>query len=82
MISLAKILLTVVVVYVVWFFFKYRARITAAHRHVMAEKAREQARTGETAARKPGTPIAQDLVACAKCGSYIPAGTRCSCEKA
>lgn len=82
MISLVKIIFTVAVIYAVWFVFKYRNRIAAAHRTVMEEKARERARTAETATRKPGTPVAQDLLPCPKCGSYIPAGTRCSCEKA
>ena len=83
---LFKLLLTIAIVYVVLFFFKHRARIAAAHRTVMDDKAREraQARTsaGEAAARRPGTPIAQDLVACPKCGAYSPAGTPCACEKA
>ncbi len=82
MFSLVKILFTVAVVYVVWFAFKYRNRIAAAHRTVMEEKARGQARAAETATRKPGTPVAQDLLPCPRCNSYIPAGTRCSCEKA
>ncbi len=79
---MTKIILTVAVIYAVWFIFKHKNRIAAAHRAVMAEKAREQARNAETATRKPGTPVAQDLLPCPKCGSYIPAGTRCSCEKA
>jgi hypothetical protein len=80
MISLLKVVFTRAVVYAVWFAFKYRARIVAAHKTVMDEKAR--AATAEAASRKPGTPLAQDLVPCPKCGSYIAAGTRCSCEKA
>ncbi len=78
MISLLKLVFTVGVIYLVWFAFKYRARIAAAHRTVMAEKARA---TAAAASRDPGTPLAQDLVPCPKCGSYIPAGTTCSCEK-
>ncbi len=67
MISLLKILFTVAVVYLVWFLFKYRARIAAAHREVMESKA-----------RKRGTPAAQDLVPCPKCGAYGPAGQPCA----
>ncbi|MBY0510839.1 MAG: hypothetical protein K2P94_11925 [Rhodospirillaceae bacterium] len=80
MISLLKIIFTIAVVYGVWFAFKYRARIVAAHKVVMDEKKR--AATAEAASRTPGTPLAQDLAPCPKCGSYIAAGTRCSCEKA
>jgi hypothetical protein len=82
MISLLKIVFTIGVIYAVWFVFKYRTRIAAAHKTVMAEKARAQARAAaETATRAPGTPLAQDLVPCPKCGSYIAQGARCSCEK-
>lgn len=86
MISLVKLVFTVLVIYAVWFIFKYRARIAAAHRSVMADKAKEQnsaqARAdADAATRKPGTPLAQDLVPCPKCGAYIAAGTACSCEK-
>ncbi len=78
MISLAKIALTVVVIYLVWYFFKYRARMTTAHKTTSAERART---TAQAAARAPGTPLTQDLVACPKCGSYVAAGTVCSCQK-
>jgi hypothetical protein len=79
MISLVKILFTVAVVYAVWFIFKYRARIAAAHKAVMEGRAR--AGKGDAAARPPSTPLAQDLLPCPKCGSYIAQGTQCSCEK-
>lgn len=83
MLSLVKIIFTVAVIYAVWFIFKYRRRIAAAHKHVMDEKAKAAA--AAAAARTPSVPantkIAQDLVACPKCGSYIAAGTTCSCQK-
>lgn len=79
MISVVKILFTLVVIYAVWFVFKYRARIAAAHKSVMDEKARA---TAATASRPPGTPMAQDLLPCPKCGAYVAAGSACSCEKA
>jgi hypothetical protein len=72
--GLLKLLLTGAVIYAVWFAYKHRAHIAAAHREVMKDKAR--------AAEKSQTPVAQDLVACRKCGAYTPAGTACSCEKA
>ena len=86
--SLFKLLFTIGAIYVVWFAFKHRTRIAAAHKTVMEEKAREaaraqgRARAADVATRTPGTPLAQDLVPCPKCGSYIAAGTVCSCEKA
>lgn len=77
MLSLVKILFTVAVIYLVWAGFKYRRRVAEVSKRVMEEKAR-----AEGAARGPGTPVAQDLVPCPRCGSYIAAGTRCACEKA
>ena len=86
MFSLIKLLFTIGVIYVVWFAFKYRARIAAAHKTVMEDKAREaraaaRAQAAETAARPPGMPVAQDLVPCPKCGAYVAAGAICSCQK-
>ena len=78
MISLVKVAFTVAVIVVVINFFKYRARIAAVQKTTAAAKARAAA---EAAARSPGTPLAQDLVPCPKCGSYIAAGTACACEK-
>jgi len=78
MLSLVKILFTVAVIYAVWFAFKYRRRISAAHKRMMEDKAKAAA---DTAARKPGTPVAQDLLPCPKCGAYVATGVCCSCEK-
>jgi hypothetical protein len=79
-----KILFTVAVIYIVWFAFKYRRRITAAHKDVMDQKARAAAKAQDTdvAVRPPGMPVAQDLLPCPKCGAYVASGARCSCEKA
>lgn len=74
-----KLIFTIAVVYVVWFAFKYRARITAAYKEVQDEKARE---AGAEIKSKPRQPVVQDLVPCPKCGSYVAAGATCSCEKA
>lgn len=88
--SLFKLIFTLGAIYVVWFAFKYRARIAAAHKSVMEEKAASAARANaaaraaaaSAATRPPGTPIAQDLLPCPKCGAYIAAGAACSCQKA
>jgi len=77
-----KILFTVAVVYLVWAAFKYRRRIAEVHKDVMARKAREAAKAADAAARPPGTPLAQDLLPCPKCGAYIAQDAVCSCEKA
>ncbi len=88
---LMKLIFTAGLIYVVLFVFKHRARIAAAHKTVMEEKAREakaQARAqaaqaaADFASRAPGVPVAQDLVPCPKCGAYVAAGATCSCQKA
>ena len=73
-----KFLLTILIVYVVWFAFKHRTRIAAAHRAVMEQKAREEQATRRSRSREV---VAQDLVPCPRCGAYIAAGTACTCEK-
>ncbi len=77
-----KILFTVVVVYLVWAAFKYRRRMDAVQKDLKDLKAREAAQAADTASRPPGTPLAQDLLPCPKCGAYIAQGAVCSCEKA
>ena len=74
MISLLKILFTVAVVYLVWFLFKYRARMAVARRQVKDAEARAQRGA-------PAQPTAQDLLPCPKCGAYVAAGGACTCEK-
>jgi hypothetical protein len=79
-----KILITVVLIYLVWNAFKYRRRIAEVHKDVMARKARDSAKAqaADVASQPPGTPLAQDLLPCLKCGAYIAQGAVCSCEKA
>jgi len=77
---MGKILLTIAVIYAVWFIFKYRKRLAAAHKTMMDQKARDAA--ADVASRTPGTPLAQDLLPCPKCGAYVAAGAVCSCQKA
>jgi len=81
-----KILITVALIYIVWNAFKYRRRIAEVHKDIMEQKAREAAQAkadaADVAGRPPGMPVAQDLLPCPKCGSYIAQGAVCSCEKA
>ena len=77
-----KLILTIGVVYVVWFSFKHWARIQAAYKEVQDEKARAAgARMGPQGKQGSRQPVVQDLVPCPKCGAYVAAGTACSCEK-
>jgi ribosomal protein L32 len=79
--SLGKLVLTVVVVWLVWMVFKRigatargnRPRVTPAERARQAAEATTRARTGQD------EPPTLDLVACPSCGNYITAGSTCSC---
>ncbi len=71
---MVKVLLTVLVIYAIWFFFKNQKRIKAAYDEVQ-EKKRAQERSSGTKA-----PVAQDMAPCPKCGAYIAAGEPHTCE--
>lgn len=83
MISLLKILFTIVVIIVVYLGFKYRWRLNdmtrAAARMAGVDP---QGRSKPPTQGRSGPPAVQDLVPCRKCGAYVAAGASCSCEKA
>ncbi|WP_457597670.1 PP0621 family protein [Hydrogenimonas sp.] len=59
-----KILLTIAVVWAVWFFLIKKPKVTA-HRQKMAQKARREA------AAKEASKEEEIMVACEKCGTYV-----------
>lgn len=85
--SLGKIVLTAVVVWLAWMVFKKigatargdRPRVTPAERARQAAEATTRARTGQTGQTGQEEPPAVDLVACPSCGNFIAAGSTCSC---
>jgi ribosomal protein L32 len=74
-----KVLLTVVVVLVVWWVVKFRGRISVLKAAMHA--ARKMAK-GEKAAATGARAVPVALVPCPKCGTYIAAGTACTCGRA
>lgn len=78
MISILKILFTIVVIVFVWLGFKYRWRLTDMSRAA----ARMAGVDPKPSQGQSGLPAVQDLVPCRKCGAYVAAGAHCSCEKA
>jgi uncharacterized protein len=74
--SLGKLLVLVVLINVVWYGFKYAARIEAIRRDVRSEVARRQA------ARRGGSarPV-EDLVKCPQCGAFVAAEGAKNCGK-
>lgn len=73
---MAKVLLTILVIYAIWFYVRNQKRIKAAYDDVQAKK-RAQERPSA-----PNVPVAQELVPCPKCGAYIAAGEPHTCSPA
>ena len=73
--SLGKLLVLAIIIAVVWYGFKYTARVEAIRRSVREEIARRQA-----AARPPGRSV-EDLVKCPKCGAFVASVGATDCGK-
>jgi hypothetical protein len=73
--SLGKLLLIVIVVAIVWFAFRYVSRVEAVRRAVRAEVERRRR------AQKPRTLEAEDLVKCARCGTFVAARSAAACGR-
>lgn len=71
MLSFWKILLTIAVIAGVWYGFKYLGRATGV-------SATNKKRVDEDGKQKPAAT--EDLVACPSCGTFIPKGSRCTCQ--
>jgi uncharacterized protein len=83
--SFTKLLLLAVLILIVWYGFKYAARIEAVKQAIRAEARRRQA--GDPGASDSGggmrataRPV-EDLVKCQRCGSYIAAQGAANCGK-
>jgi hypothetical protein len=73
-----KFLLTALVVLIVWWVIRFRGRMSGLK---AAFKAAQKAAATE-AARATGTKgVPVTLLACPKCGTFIAAGTACTCAK-
>lgn len=75
--SLGKLIFLAAVIAVVWYAFKYRARVEAIRRSVREEIARRQAATSP---RGPSRPT-EDLVKCPECGAFVAAVGATNCGK-
>ena len=78
--SLPKLLFTILIIAVVWYGFKALGRIQERR-----ESTERKAAPGKTARRKPppvaSDPDTEDMVACPKCGTYVPARGATSCGR-
>ncbi len=78
--SFAKLLVLVGLILVVWYGFKFVARLQALH--AAAERRRtEGARGTEARSSERGREI-EELVKCRVCGSYVPAQGPAPCGRA
>jgi hypothetical protein len=75
--SLGKLLVLAAIIGLVWYAFKYAARVDAIRRGVREEMARRQA------AQRQGRPTrsVEDLVKCPQCGAFVAAHGATNCGK-
>lgn len=73
----SKLLFMVIVIAVVWYGFKYAARVEAIRRSLREELARRQAGP----AARPSARNVEDLVKCAQCGAFVSATSANNCGK-
>jgi len=75
--SLTKLLLLAVLVLIVWYGFKYAARVEAVRQALRAEALRHRPR-GD---RRPAARPVEDLVKCQRCGAFVAAQGAANCGK-
>ena len=78
--SFTKLLVLAVLILVVWYGFKYAARIEAVKQTLRAEARRRQAGGGGGEIKQPARPV-EDLVKCRQCGSFVAAQGAANCGK-
>jgi hypothetical protein len=80
--SLGKLLLLAVLILIVWYGFKYAARVEAVKQTLRAELRRRQAGgVGRDGAIRPSARPVEDLVKCRQCGSFVAAQGAANCGK-
>jgi len=76
--SLGKLIVLGALLAIVWYGFKYAARIEAIRRSVRDQVAR---RGSGGMPRSPAKPV-EDLVKCPRCGAYVATSGAANCGKA
>lgn len=75
--SLGKLLVLALIIAIVWYGAKYRARIEAMRHRARQEFARRHAAEPP---RPPARPV-EDLVKCPECGAFVAATGAVNCGK-
>ena len=82
--SLTKLLTLAILILIVWYGFKYAARIEAVKQSLRAEAQRRRPGQGDGRAgggmRATARPV-EDLVKCPRCGSFVAAQGAANCGK-
>jgi TRAP-type C4-dicarboxylate transport system permease small subunit len=85
--SLGKLAVLAILILIVWYGFKYAARIEAVRQSARAEALRRRAGAGAGTSggagqgmRATARPV-EDLVKCQKCGAYVAAQGAANCGK-
>ena len=76
--SFTKLLLLAILILIVWYGFRYAARIEAVKQAVRAEALRRRHAGGD---QHPAARPVEDLVKCARCGSFVSARGAANCGK-
>jgi len=81
--SFTKLLLLAILILIVWYGFKYAARIDAVKQQVRAEalRRRQAGGGGGGGGMRPSARPVEDLVKCQRCGSYVAAQGAANCGK-
>lgn len=75
--SVTKLLLLAILILIVWYGFKYAARVEAVKKAVRAEALRRGV-GGDM--RRPKRPV-EDLIKCQRCGAFVAGRGAANCGK-
>lgn len=75
--SFGKLLVLAIVILVVWYGFKYAARVEAVRRSLKEELTSRHRGAGS---RTPARPV-EDLVKCPRCSAFVAASGAANCGK-
>jgi uncharacterized protein len=79
--SLTKLLLLAILILIVWYGFKYAARVEAIKQQVRAEvRRRREGGAPRGDLRSAPRPV-EDLVKCGQCGAFVSAQGAANCGK-
>jgi uncharacterized protein len=80
--SLTKLLTLAILILIVWYGFKYAARVEAVKQAIRAEAQRRRQGGGDMrGGMRPTARPVEDLVKCQRCGSYVAAVGAANCGK-